>query len=282
MPTSTYDSIKTLVANVYELALMTAQEGNVVAALSTVFSDQQGIAPRIYGEYSGGTFASVAGTADMTSSEFKASAGGTITPSTYGQQIQLTMNRIRTDPAGAQRDAGQYLGETAAAHIDTNLAGTFGGFTGGTSGHTNGTAGTLTWAHIFDAQAKLRSNKIFGRYAVVLHPVHWYYLTSASSGVPTLMQSESIKDSLLGRYYQASLGNMDFYLDANLTAGTATKGAMFVPQALALDMRQPFTINPQWDASWGGVGAWELNASMVYGYGVYRPKYGVQIIGNAT
>ena len=282
MATSTYEDIKTLVANVYELALMKAQEGNVVAALSTVFSDNQGIAPRVYGEYSGGTFDTIAGTVDMGSSVFGAAAGGTIVPATYGQQIQLTVNRIRTDPAGAQRDAGRYLGETAAAHIDTNLVSKFGDFTGGTAGHTNGTAGTLSWANIFDAQAKLRSRKVFGRYSVVLHPVHWYYLTAATSGVPTLMQSEEIKNTLLGRYYQASLGNMDFFLDANITAGTAAVGAMFVPDALALDMRQPFTINPQWDASWAGVGAWELNASMVYGFGAYRPTYGVKIIGNAT
>ena len=31
MAASTYDDIKTLVANVYELALFTAQEGNVIA-----------------------------------------------------------------------------------------------------------------------------------------------------------------------------------------------------------------------------------------------------------
>ena len=43
-------------ANVYELALFTAQEGNVLAPLVTTFGDYQGLAPRVYGEYSGGTF----------------------------------------------------------------------------------------------------------------------------------------------------------------------------------------------------------------------------------
>ena len=37
MAASTYDDIKTLVANVYELALFTAQEGNVIAPLVTTF-----------------------------------------------------------------------------------------------------------------------------------------------------------------------------------------------------------------------------------------------------
>jgi hypothetical protein len=277
MAASRYEDIKTLVANVYELALLTAQEGNVIAQLSTVFNDNQGLAPRIYGEYSGGTFASIAGTVDMSAQTFSASAGGTITPSTYGQQISLTVNRIKSDPAGAQRDAGQYLGETAAAHIDTNLAGLLDDFTGGTAGTAGG---TLTWANIFYAQAILRGNKVYGRYSVVLHPLQWYYLTSASSGVPTLMQSEDIKNRFMSGFYQASLDNMDFFVDANIAAGTAY-GGMFAKPAIALDMRQPFTINPQWDASYAGVGAWELNASMVYGFGVYRPTYGVTLVGKA-
>lgn len=279
MAASRYEDIKTLVANVYELALLTAQEGNVIAQLSTVFSDNQGLAPRIYGEYSGGTFASIAGTVDMSASTFSATAGGTITPSTYGQQISLTVNRIKSDPAGAQRDAGQYLGETAAAHIDTNLASLLDDFTGGTAGTAGG---TLTWANIFLAQATLRGNKVYGRYSVVLHPLQWYYLTSASSGVPTLMQSEDIKNRFMSGFYQASLDNMDFFVDANITAGGTAYGGMFAKPAIALDMRQPFTINPQWDASYAGVGAWELNASMVYGFGVYRPTYGVTLVGKAA
>jgi hypothetical protein len=277
MAASRYEDIKTLVANVYELALLTAQEGNVIAQLSTVFNDNQGLAPRVYGQYSGGTFASIAGTVDMSAQTFSAAAGGTITPSTYGQQISLTVNRIKSDPAGAQRDAGQYLGETAAAHIDTNLAGLLDDFTGGTAGTAGG---TLTWANIFYAQAILRGNKVYGRYSVVLHPLQWYYLTSASSGVPTLMQSEDIKNRFMSGFYQASLDNMDFFVDANIAAGTAY-GGMFAKPAIALDMRQPFTINPQWDASYAGVGAWELNASMVYGFGVYRPTYGVTLVGKA-
>lgn len=279
MAASTYDDIKTLVANVYELALMTAQEGNIIAPLVTTFGDYQGLAPRVYGEYSGGTFDVIAGTADMSAKTFGATAGGTITPATYGQQISLTMNRIKSDPAGAQRDAGRYLGETAAAHIDTNLAGALSSLTGGSVGTA---AGTLTWANIFKAQAIMRGNKIYGRYSVVLHPMHWFYLTSATTGVPTLMQSEDLKNRFMSGFYQASLDNMDFFVDANIASGTAAIGAMFSKEALALDIRQGFTINPQWDASFAGVGAWELNASMVYGYGGYRPTYGVKIIGTSV
>jgi hypothetical protein len=276
---STYAGISTLVANVYETALMVAQEGNVVAPFVTTFTDSMSSAPRIFGSYSGGTFAAVAESADMSQQAFNASAGGTLTPSVYGSMALLTMRRIKSDPANAQREAGVYLGETASAHIDTNLVGLFSSLTGGTVGTAGG---TLTWANIFRAQAYLRSNKVFGSYACVLHPVQWYYLTAATSGVPTLMQNTSIAESVVSNFYQASFGGMDFFVDANITSGTAAVGAMFARPAMALDMRQPFTINPQWDASYSGNGAWELNSSMEYAYGVYRATYGVQMIGTSA
>lgn len=276
---SSYAGIASLVANVYELALMTAQEGNVIAPFVTTFTDTQSSAPRVFGSYSGGTFAVVAETADMSQQAFNASAGGTLTPAVYGSQVLITTRRLRSDPANAQAEAGQYLGETAAAHIDTNLAGLFSSLTGGTVGTAGG---TLTWANILRAQAYLRTNKVFGRYAVIVHPVQWYYLTSATSGVPTLLQSEGLKNSVVGGFYQASFSNMDFFADANITSGTAAVAGMFAKPAIALDMRQSFAIAPQWNASYSGNGAWELNASMEYAYGVYRPTYGVQMIGTSS
>lgn len=275
---STYDGIKTLVANIYDLALLTAQEGNVIAPFVTVFNET-GSAPRVFGSYSGGTFASVAEDADMSPQAFNASVSGTITPATYGQQFLLTTRRIRSDPNNAQAEAGQYLGETAAAHIDTNLAGVFSSFTGGTVGTAGG---TLTWTNILRAQAYMRTNKIFGRYTVILHPVQWFYLTSGTTGVPTFIDNPDLKNSIIGGFYQASFSNMDFFADANIASGTAAVAGMFAKPAIALDMRQPFTINPQWDASYSGSGAWELNASMEYGFGVYHPTYGVKLIGTSV
>ena len=276
---SSYAGIASLVANVYELALMTAQEGNVIAPFVTVFGDTDSSAPRVFGSYTGGTFATIAETADMTQQSFNAAAGGTLTPSVYGQMALLTTRRIRSDPANAQADAGKYLGETASAHIDTNLAGLFSSLTGGTVGTAGG---TLTWANILRAQAYLRTNKVFGRYSCIVHPVQWYYLTSATSGVPTFVDNEALKASVIGGFYQASFSNIDFFADANITSGTAAVGGMFGKEAIALDMRQGFAINPQWNASYSGNGAWELNASMEYAHGVFRPTYGVGLIGTSA
>ncbi len=276
---STYTGISALIANVYNNAMHAAFEGNVISPHIEVWQDSTSPAPRIFGSYSGGTFLAVAEADDNSPQAFNASAGGTLTPAVYAQMIQMTNRRLRAEPGRAQREAGIHLGNTLSAAVDTQLAGLFSSLTGGTVGSAGGTA---TWANIFRAQAYLRTNKVAGPYTCILHPVQWYYLTSASSGVPTLMQSEAIKDSVVGTFYQASFGGIDFFVDANITSGTAAVGAMFGREAMVLDIRQPFKIEPQYDAKISGNGGWELNASMEYAYGVLKPTYGAQIVGTSA
>jgi hypothetical protein len=275
---STYAGIAGLVANVFEVAMQVATEGNVIAPFVTQFNDSQSAAPRVFGDYSGGTFLAVDEATDLSQQAFNASASGPLTPSVYGSQALLTMRRIVSDPANATREAGIHLGNAASAHIDTNLAGLFSSLTGGTVGTAGG---TLTWANILRAQAYIRAQKVFGRYTCVLRPEQWYYLVSGTA-VPTLMQNTSIAESILGGFYQASFSNIDFLVDANITSGTAAVGGMFGKSALALDIRQPFAIAPQWNASYSGNGAWEVNGSMMYAYGVYHPKHGAQLIGTSA
>lgn len=276
---STYTGISTLVANVYQNAIHAAVEGNVISPHIEVWQDSTSPAPRVFGSYSGGTFLAVAESGDNSAQAFNASAGGTLTPAVYAQMIEMTNRRLRAEPGRAQREAGIHLGNTLAAAVDTQLAGLFSSLTGGTAGTAGG---TLTWANVFRAQAYIRTQKVAGPYTCVLHPVQWYYLTSASSGVPTLMQSEAIKDSVVGTFYQASFGGIDFFVDANITSGTAAVGAMFARDAMVLDIRQPFKIEPQYFAKISGNGGWELNASMEYAYGVYQPTHGAQLIGTSA
>jgi len=276
---STYTGISTLVANVYNNAIHAAVEGNVISPHIEVWQDSDSPAPRVFGSYSGGTFLAVAESADNAAQAFNAASSGTLTPAVYGQMIELTNRRLRAEPGRAMREAGVHLGNTLASAVDTQLAGLFSSLTGGTVGTAGG---TLTWANVFLAQAKIRTQKVAGPYTCVLHPVQWYYLTSASSGVPTLMQSEAIKDSVVGTFYQASFGGIDFFVDANITSGTAAVGAMFARDAMVLDIRQPFKIEPQYFAKISGNGGWELNASMEYAYGVYQPTHGVGMIGTSS
>lgn len=274
---SKFSDIATLVGNIYEAALLQAREAEVMSNLVTKFSDT-GTAPRIWASYTGGTFATIAETDDMSSQAFNPAVAGTLTPAVYGQQFFLTDLRIVGDTQPVTREAATFLGGGAGEYMDTHLTGLFGSLTGGTVGTAGG---TLTWANILRAQAYIRSNKVFGRYSVVLHPVQWYYLTSATSGVPTLLQNGAIAESIMGGFYQASFSNMDFFVDATITSGTAAKAGMFAREAIALDLRRPFKIEEQRDASRGG-GGYELNATMQYAYGVYRPTFGVQMIGTSS
>jgi hypothetical protein len=113
------------------------------------------------------------------------------------------------------------LGNVLGEFVDTTLVGHLSSLTGGTVGSAGG---TLTWQNIFRAQAYLRTNKVSGPYFCVVHPVQWYHLTSATSGVPTLMGNTSIAESIVGGFYMASFGGIDFFADANITSGTAAVG----------------------------------------------------------
>lgn len=275
---STYASISGLVANITDTAFLVASEQSVMPNLVKVFRDQDSMAARVWGNYTGGTIVSLAEVSDLSSQTFTPAAAGTITPALFGQQYYLTDARIASDPFGAQSDAGQDLGRVFGVKVDTDLVGNFTGFTGGTVGTAGG---TLTWANVQRAAAYLRANFAPQPYICVLRPEQWYYLASASTGVPTLMASPAWMDSLAGNFYQSSWGGIDFFVDGNISAGTAAVGAMFARDANAYDLRRPFRIETQRDASRGG-GGWELNASIIYGEGVYRATFGVQMIGTSS
>ena len=280
---SSYSDITSLIGNIYEGALLAARENDVMSSLVTVINEAGNSQPRIWSTYSGGTFATITEATDMTSQAFTPTLAGTITKTMYGSQYFLTDLRISGDTQNVVRDAASYIGGEAGEHIDKNLVGLFSSLTGGTvyGGGTSNVGGTLTWANIFRAQAYARAAKIKGRYSVVLRPEQWYYLTSATSGVPTLMQNTNIAEAIIGGFYQASFSNLDFYTDANLTSGTACVAGMFGREAIELVIARALRIEQQRDGSRGG-GGWEANATMQYGYGAKRPTYGVQLIGTSA
>lgn len=274
---STYGTMSTLFGNVYDLAILTAREYNGMLPLVTVKGDLSDSRPRIWATYTGGTFDALDENTDGTAQAFHASAAGTLTPSEYFQQVFLTDKRIRTDPMDAQREAGLHLGQTAAEHIDKTLVGLFSSFTGGTVGA--GSA-ALTFANVMLASAKLRTNKAMSGYVCVVHPVQWYRMTAATADVPTLLQNnQTFMDSALRPFYQGSYSGIDFLVNANIAAGSASVGGLFVQEAITLDMRNPFHIEPERNASLRG---WELNAGMEYGAGVVRPTFGIQLLGMGT
>jgi hypothetical protein len=275
---STYSAISGLVQNIVDGALLTASENTVMTPLVNVMTDQSSLAPRVFSGYTGGTIVALAEISDLTAQTFTPAANGTVTPSIFGQQYYLTDARINSDPFGAQRDASADLGRVFGVKVDSSLTALFSSFTGGTVGTAGG---TLTWANVQRSAAYLRANYAPGNYICVLRPEHWYYLTSASSGVPTLMQSPAWMDSLAANFYQGSWGGIDFFVDGNITAGTAAVAGMFHSDALVYDQRKAFGIEVQRDASRGG-GGYELNATIWFGAGIYRATFGVQMIGTSA
>ena len=218
---STYASISALIPNIYENALLTASENSVMTNLVTVYRDSTSMTPRVFENYTGGTIVALAEISDLTAQTFTPAASGTVTPALFGQQYYLTDARINSDTNAAQRDAGQDLGRVFGVKVDGDLVGKFSSLTGGTVGTAGG---TLTWGNIQRAAAYLRANYASDNYIAVLRPEQWYYLTSATSGVPTLMQSPRWMDSLAANFYQSSWGGIDFFIDGNITSGTAAVG----------------------------------------------------------
>lgn len=274
---STYTSVSGLIASIYEGAWLTAREQSIVRGLVAGYADNTST-PRVLASYTGGTIATVTEATDMSAQTFTKAAYGTLTPAQYGAQYFITDQRIDSDPQGVVADASTDLGQLLAVHVDSNLVSLFSSFTGGTVGTAGG---TLTWANVMRANAYLRAQKAAFPYYVVLRPEQWYYLASDATNVPTLAQSDELKGAIADSFYIGGWGGMQFFIDANITSGTAAVGGMFARDAAAIDLRRAFRLESQRDASRGG-GGWELNATMIYAYGTKRPLFGAQLIGTSA
>lgn len=272
---STYDGIKAAIPAIYEEALLAARELTVIQPLVKNMS-AEGISPRMWTVYTGGTAQTIAETDDISPQTFTHAVGGTLTPTTAGMSYFLTDSRIASDWANARSDAATDLGQVIATTVDTNLAGLFTSLTGGTVGTAGG---TLSFANILMGGAKVKGNKYNGTLAVVLHPVQMAY--ALSGDVPELVKSPRFMDSMASSFYVGGYGGIEFFTDANIASGTAAVGAIFAEPAIAFDLRRAFRIEAQRDGSRGG-GGWELNATMQYAYGVYRPLAGVKLIGTSV
>jgi hypothetical protein len=91
--------------------------------------------------------------------------------------------------------------------------------------------------------------------------------------------SPFIQDEFIRQFYVNSVAGVDIFLSANIGTGTSVYGGMFSRNALALDMRRPFRLEPERDASRRGI---ELNASSVFAFGGWRPQYGVALNSAGT
>lgn len=265
------------IQKIYEDALFVAREQNLMSALVTNYSGQ-GIAPRISSEYSAATIAAVNDDDDLTSQSFKPTVLSTLTPSEVGAQYLITDQRTESDPMGVQQAAALELGAAIATKVESDLVGDFANFTGGTAGVAGS---TMTWDYFFAAVSQLRAQKAPAPYYAVLHPFQIHQLAKAAAVTGTINNTPTFGDEVMrNRYFSMAAGCMIFEsATLPLDGSDDVTGGIFSPMALALDVRRAPRIERERDASRR---ADELNLSMVYAHGVWRPKFGVKLISDAS
>lgn len=202
----------------------------------------------------------------------------TLTPDVAFAQVLLTDEDMQTDPDNATRDAAMEGGMAIAQKIDDDLANDMASFTTDKGATTT----ALTIAKCAAALAVLRNNSVPGPFTFVLHPYGWH-------DVWTELGQPAANDAFLGdvaneamrQYFVGNFLAAQWFVNANINAD-ATPDAIsgvFTRSAIMFDTREPFTMEPQRDASRK---ATELNFSAGYAHGVVKASYGIKLTHDAT
>ena len=265
------------IQKVYEDAMFVARENDLMSSLITNYTGQ-GIAPRVSSVYSATNISAVADSDDLASQSFAPTVLSTLTPSEVGAQYLITDQRMESDPMGVMNAAAQELGFAIATKIETDIIGNFTSFTGGTVGAAGS---VMTWGRFFAAVAQLRAQKAPAPYYAVLHPYQIHDLASEVALAGTMGNTPTFGDAVMTARYFSQAAGCSIFESSNIAIDGSDDaiGGVFSPMALALDVRRAPRVERQRDASRR---AEELNLSAVYAHGVWRPKYGVKIISDAS
>lgn len=281
---TTYSRIRHLLPEIWEATLYYMRYGFVMQNAVRVFSDQRGWQNRNVSEYvEGAVQTNLDELEDLTPTLLERELLNQLRVKENGKQILLTDRRIATDDADVVADAGSALGYELGKQVEIDLLGQFANLTGGIVDKSNS---PLTWLDIYGARARLAAAAVPAPYNLVLHEWQWLDLATAANiaAVGTTATSQPqlrVRDDIQSRYYMASLGDIDIYVTglATINGDGDVIGAMFNRNAIALDWRRGLFIEPFRDPS---LRATELNGTMWYANGVWRPKFGVQIKSDAT
>lgn len=271
-------NISAFVNTIWEAAVLAARDADFMTSLVYNPSPTSTIATRTRSDYGTVAYQTIGDTEDLVSQAMTPTAGASLTPSLYAAQFFLPDRRVRTDPFGIQSDASNELGKGAAKHVHKNLIGTFSSLTGGTVGSAGG---TLTWSDLFEGVVRLRQQNAPEPYFGVLQPGQWFHIGTAIIPAGAATNAPDWVADMKSQYFLGSFFGVNWFMSNDITTGTAATGGVFSRDAMAYDERKGFSIEPQRDASRGG-GGWELNASMDYAYGVWRPLFGVQVIATSV
>ena len=280
MAITQYTSISSFVAGIYEDSVLVAREAGLMPPLVSRYS-AQGRMVRTFSTRPEVSYESVADAVDYSNpTTFGKSSVGTLTPAEVIAQFILTDANIESDPDNARNQAAQELGEAAAKKVDTDLLTVFSSFTVDTGTANSAFSSTI----MADAISRLRAAYApTGALRAVLHPYHWHDVF-IETGVPTATYAnkDEMTTQALRDYWMANYLGVPVYTSANIgvDGNDDAISAVFAPQAIALDIRRAYRVEPERDAS---LRAWELNATMVYATGLgERPTWGVKITADAT
>ncbi len=278
---TTLSLVRQYLPDIWEAALDYIQYNFVMPSLVTVFSDTTSWVDRKVTEFSEGTVDEDLGELeDLTPQELRRHLLSVLTPAEHGMQYLITDRNLESDNINTLAQAAQNIGYSIGKHVDRALLGDMSTkFTGGTVGAANA---ALTWANIYEGRSRLATAGVPGPYSVVLHELQWHDLAVAANIAATsIAHSMQVRNDIQNRYYLASQGDLNFYVTGLLSIDGSddTVGGMFARDALALDLRRGLRIEPDRDPS---KRATELNATIVYAHGGWRPSWGVRIISDAT
>jgi hypothetical protein len=210
----------------------------------------------------------------------------TLTVKYVTDQYILTDQQIATDPDVAVAAAANDLGDAVAEKIDSDILELFENFTGGPSSGGIGSAGAnLTLSKVAAAHSNLLTNSAPAPHYVVIHPYQWYNIwQELGQPEPTSAFLGDLANEALRMYARSSALGMSWVTSNNISIDSSDDayGAVFGGrQALAFDLRRPFRIERERDASLG-TGAWELNGSVWYGVVNHVTTYGCYLLADAT
>ena len=276
MAATTSTTLDDLFANIILQARFTAEEQSIMLGLVTNYNigAQAGKTIQVP-KYPSIAAADLTEGTDMSSTTVSTSSV-TATIKEVGAQVLLT-DVARMGAGNPAVELGTVLGNAIAKKMDQDLIALFDGF----STSLGAASQEITVADIFKAAATLRNANAPGSVAAVLHPFHAYQLQANLTNTFANPNGGEAQNEAMMNGFVGSLAGIDIYQSSNITVDGSgdAKGAVFVPEALAIAMKRDFEIEVQRDAS---LRADELNATAVYGVAELDDSYGVEMLFDAT
>lgn len=276
MAATTSSTLDDLFANIILQARFTAEEESLMLGLVTRY-DIGNVAGKTVQvpKYPAITAAGLTEGTDMSSTTVSTTSQ-TITVSEVGAQVVLT-DLAAMGAGNPAEELGTVLGNAIATKIDKDLIALFDGF----STSLGGAGSEITVADLMKAAATLKTNKARGQMAAVVHPWHAYQLKANLTNTFVNPNGGDLQNDAMRNAYVGQIGGIDIYESANVSIDGSddAKGAVFVPEALAIAMKRDFNLETQRDAS---LRAFELNATAIYGVGELDDSYGVELLFDAA